>query len=192
MLYLGSAALQMGEVDTAETILQESNAIALEKMDRWAQAFGLDLLGQAAVAKGENETALDRFQHSLALSAEIGDQWGSTQTSIHLAEAQASLGAILPARRLLLEAYQNAWKAKWTPTILELLVAYLSLDGEITLQKKLAALHSVQAHSALTPRIRRRAAQLCEALASTPREEDPPPEKSAEAWAEEFLGQPNL
>ena len=62
----------------------------------------------------------------------------------------------------------------------------------IALQKKLAALHSVQAHSALTPRIRRRAAQLCEALASTPREEDPPPEKSAEAWAEEFLGQPNL
>jgi len=72
---------------------------------------------------------------------------------------------------------------------LELLVAYLSLDEEIAPQKKLAALHSVQAHPALTPQIRRRAAQLCEALSSTPAEEYPQPEKSAEVWAEEILGQ---
>jgi predicted ATPase/transcriptional regulator with XRE-family HTH domain len=192
MLYLGSAALQMGEVDTAETILQESNAIALEKMDRWAQAFGLDLLGQAAMVKGENEKALERFQNSLALSTEIGDQWGSTQTSIHLAEAQASKGSILSARRLLLEAYQIAWKAKWTPTILELLVAYLGLDDMSAPQTRIAALHSVNAHPAITPQIRQRATRLFDEISSTSQEEYPPSEKSAETWADEFLGQPSL
>lgn len=188
MLYLSSAALLLGEIEAAETILHESHAIAEEKMDRWAQAFGLDLLGQAALARGDYAQAQDRFQRSMALYDEIGAPWGTAQVSIHLAEAQAGLGSGPQARDLLRQVFQNAWQAQWVPTILEALVAFLSLDDEIVPQTKLAALQAVQVHPAITPQIRQRVTGLSErwsdVLAGTPLQT----EKSAETWATEIFG----
>jgi predicted ATPase/transcriptional regulator with XRE-family HTH domain len=160
MLYLSSAALALGKTRIAESILEESNAIAIGKMDRWAYAFGLDLLGQASRSKGQNEEALHLFRQSLAQSQEIGDQWAGTQTLIHVAEAQSALEFKEDAKRLFLEAYANAHQSKWMPTMLEVLVSFILSDAELPADIKLAATLAVLAHPAVSPHVRSRAEKL--------------------------------
>ena len=188
MLYLSSTALLLGQLETAETLLLESNTIAAEKMDRWAQAFGLDLLGQVALAKGDTLKAQEQFQRSLALYDEIGAPWGTAQVSVHLAEAQAGLGSGSQALDLLRRVFENAWQAQWLPTILEALVAFLSLDEAIAPHTKSAALQAVQAHPACTPQIRQQVTALSASLPDAPAGAQPRAEKSAETWAQEILG----
>ena len=92
MLYLSSAAQALGHHDEVEAILQESNAISQQKMDRWAHAFGLNLLGHLSVTRGQTQAARDYFRQSLALSQEIGDQWTATQTMISSRRGTAGPG----------------------------------------------------------------------------------------------------
>lgn len=192
MLYLGSTALALGKTEAAELVLEESNTIAMGKMDRWAHAFGLDLLGQASRSNDQNEKALELYRQSLALSEEIGDLWRSTQTLIHLGEVQVALGAN-DARRLFIEAYANAYRAKWTTTILEVLVAFISTDGRILPVTKLAATLAILSHPSTTWDVRARAEHLRDRLISTLSPQDVEKagdcatEKGPEIWAQEIL-----
>jgi hypothetical protein len=52
----------MKEYESAKSILTESNQIAEANMDRWAHAFGLDLLGIASMSQGQNEEAILHFR----------------------------------------------------------------------------------------------------------------------------------
>ena len=167
MLYLSSAALALGKIEAAKTTLLESNAIAEEKTDRWAHAFGLDLLGKVAMMESEFEKARSLFQHSLALSDEIGDKWAGTQTRIHLGEALASLKEIDEAKRLFHQAYRIARQAKWVPTILEALVAFVAIDQEIPLETRLAVTLFVLSHPAASPTLQQQAETLRERFASS-------------------------
>lgn len=167
MLYLSSAALALGKIDAAKTTLLESNAIAEKKMDRWAHAFGLDLLGKVAMLEGEYEQAHSLFQYSLALSDEIGDKWAGTQARIHLGEALAALGENVEARRLFYQAYRSAQQAKWVPTILEALVAFVAIDQEIPPETRLAVTLYVLSHPAVSPSLEQHAEQLRERLSSS-------------------------
>ncbi|HMD82501.1 MAG TPA: tetratricopeptide repeat protein, partial [Anaerolineales bacterium] len=194
MLYVGSVALALGKTEVAEAILEESNTIAMDKMDRWAHAFGLDLLGQASMSNDQNEKALRIFRQSLALSQEIGDHWGSTQTLIHLGEALAALGDD-DARRLFIEAYANAYQAKWTPTILEVLVAFMSSDHRILPVIKLTVMLAVLSHPSTTPYVRARAERIRDRLIPTLSNREVEmavhraTEKNLELWAQEFMKQ---
>lgn len=193
MLYLSTANLALGQVEEAETLLHESNAIAIQKSDRWAQAFGLDLMGQAALARGQSQQARDYFSDSLKLSQEIGDQWGETQTLIHLARAQTALGHPHDAYHLFKQAYQNSRQAKWIPTLLEVLAAGLAAEDQIPFESRMAAILAVLAHPALTPPVRQQAEQLRHRLEAglSPQQIESAAHiagnKGPEIWAEEIF-----
>jgi predicted ATPase/transcriptional regulator with XRE-family HTH domain len=167
MLYLSSAALALGKIDAAKTTLTESNSIAKKKMDRWAHAFGLDLLGKVAMLEREFEKARDMFEHSLVLSDEIGDKWAGIQVRIHLGEALALLGQDEAAKRLFYEAYRIAQQAKWVPTILEALVALVSIEQNMPPETRLAITLSVLSHSAASPTLHQQAERLREQISSS-------------------------
>jgi hypothetical protein len=61
MLYLGMTTVALNDIEATRSILEESNRIAEAKMDRWAHAFGLDMLGMVALSQEQNEEALDLF-----------------------------------------------------------------------------------------------------------------------------------
>lgn len=171
MLYLSAAALALGKNEEARQTLAESNAIAQEKLDRWALAFGFDQLGRIAMLESDFESARDLFQRSMALSDEIGDKWAGTQTRIHLGEALASLGQDGEARALFLQAYRGAQQAHWAPTILEALVAYVSVDQEMPPETRMAVALSVLSHPAASPDLHRQAAALREQMTGALTEE---------------------
>jgi len=166
MLYLSSTALALGYFDIVEAIVGESNAIAIDKMDRWAQAFGLDLLGQVAMLKRDHPKARELFGQSLALSNEIGDKWAGTRAIIHLGEALASLEMDQDSKRLFRQAYFNAQQARWVPTILEALTAFVSIEQEMMPETRLAVTLSILSHPAISPSIRQQAVRLRERLSS--------------------------
>ncbi len=193
MLYMGMSALAMKDNQTARAILLESNQIAEANMDRWAHAFGLDLLGLASLEQGQNKEALEYFQHSIALSKEIGDQLNGTQTTIHLGQAYAALRSIDEAKHLFLEAYVNAQASKWTPILLNAFLSYIEIQHDLPAETKLAAAMSVLSHSAITPNLRTRSECLRDEIKSTlkPQElenaEKLAGDKSAEVLAQEIM-----
>jgi tetratricopeptide (TPR) repeat protein len=193
MLYLSMSAFALGNLQAAEEILVESNSIAEGKLDRWAQATGLDLLGQVLVLKGQTEEASNLFLQSQALFQEIGDAWGHNQSLIHLAGAKAPLQETDEAKDLFRRAYRNAKAAKWTPTILEALVGLISLDERVMPEKRLAVTLSILSHPAVTPSIRQQAEGLKERLTSalSPRQvllaEAQAESLDPEVWNEGFL-----
>ncbi|HMN58822.1 MAG TPA: tetratricopeptide repeat protein [Anaerolinea sp.] len=161
MLYLSSTALALGDFNTVEKIITESNAIAEQKLDRWAHAFGLGLLGHVAHSRGQTQEARQYFQQSLDLSRKIGDQLAATQALIHLGEVHLTLGDRPEAQRLFRQAYANAQQAGWVSVILELLVASIgTLDGTLPVDTKLTITLAVLEHSAATLAIRQRCERL--------------------------------
>jgi tetratricopeptide (TPR) repeat protein len=194
MLYLSSAALALNDFATAESVLAESNAIALQKRDRWALAFGLDLLRQAAMAQERFDDAHSYYDQSLVLSQEIGDLWASNRTLIHLAEVQATDGMVEETKQMFQEAYLQAQQAKWIPNVFEALVAFLTVDSERSLEICFGALTAVLSHPAITPPIRQRAESLRDKWVSrlTPKQRADAravaSAKSLEDWAQEVLG----
>jgi predicted ATPase/transcriptional regulator with XRE-family HTH domain len=193
MLYMGMTALALKDITAARSILQESNQIAEANMDRWAHAFGLDMLGMLSLSQGQNEEALEHFQHSIALSKEIGDQLNGTQTTIHLGLAHAALHSNDEAKHLFLEAYTNARDSRWTPVILNALLSYAEMQNELPSEEKLAVALSVLAHSAVTPNLRERSECLRDEIMKTLTEQqitevqDRVGNKSAEILAQELL-----
>lgn len=193
MTYIGMTALAMKEFDMAKSILTESNQIAEANMDRWAHAFGLDLLGIASMSQGLNEEAILHFEHSVSLYNEIGDQMNSAQTTIHLGQAYAAMRSDDEAKRLYLEAYANAESYKWSPVLLNALISFVEMPNDLPHETKLAVALSVLAHPAVTPYLRGRSEMMREdARKSLSNErieaaEKLAGEKSPEDWAHELL-----
>ncbi|MGE5378294.1 MAG: tetratricopeptide repeat protein, partial [Bacteroidota bacterium] len=193
MLYLGMTALALNDTATTRSVIQESNTIAEAKMDRWAHAFGLDLLGMVCLAEGQNEEALDYFQHSLEHYRQIGDTLNSTQTLIHLGQAYTALECLDDAKRLYVEAYATALQAGWIPIILVALVAFIEMEKSLAPQTKLAIALSVLAHPSVTPNLRARSERMRDEIRSRLAPErieaaqELAGEKTAESWAEEII-----
>ncbi len=156
MLYMGMTFFALKDLSAAQAILRESNQIAEDNMDRWAHALGLDLLGMVSLEQGQVEEALTYFQKSAAFSKEIGDSLNGTQTAIHLGQACATMRSNDEAKRLYVDAYTNAKAAKWTPIILNALVAYTEIPDVLPAETRLAVALSVLTHPAVTPNIRTR------------------------------------
>ncbi|HEX2994954.1 MAG TPA: tetratricopeptide repeat protein, partial [Anaerolineales bacterium] len=172
------------------SILEESNRIAETKMDRWAHAFGLDMLGVVALSQGQNEDALDLFQHSLNHSKEIGNQLAAAQTSIHMGQAYAALQCIDDAKQLYREAYAAAETANWIPIILNGLVSFIEIHSELPEETRLAVARSVLSHPAVLPNLRTRCERLRDEIKfplQEPAVEDLASTKKAETWARELL-----
>jgi tetratricopeptide (TPR) repeat protein len=156
MLYLGMTTLALGDIPVTRTTLQESNQIAEAKMDRWAHAFGLDLLGTMALSEGNHTEALAYFDQSLALSKGIGDQLSAAQSAIHLGQAYAALREEEPAKRLFREAYTSAREGKWAFILLDALLSFAEMQNGLSAETRLGAALSILAHPAVTPQLRLR------------------------------------
>jgi predicted ATPase/transcriptional regulator with XRE-family HTH domain len=193
MLYLGMSTLALGDIPATRSILLESNAIAEAKMDRWAHAFGLDLLGTMALSEGKHEEALTYFDQSLALSESIGDQLSAAQTAVHLGQAYAAFREDEQAKRLLREAYNRAREGKWTFVLLDALLSYAEIQNLLSAETKLAVAWSVLSHPAVTPQLRSRSEHMRDELLVSLTQEQIEiakrlaAEKKTEAWAQEIL-----
>jgi predicted ATPase/transcriptional regulator with XRE-family HTH domain len=193
MTYLGMTALGMKDYEAAKSILTESNQIAEANMDRWAHAFGLDLLGIASMSQGQNEEAIIHFEKSIALYNEIGDQLNSAQSTIHMGQACAAKGSLDEAKRLFLEVYSNAKANKWSPLILNALISFVEILNDTPPETKLAVALSALAHPAVTPYLRGRSEAMRDDAKSNLNEEsikaaeDFARVKSPELWAQELL-----
>jgi predicted ATPase/transcriptional regulator with XRE-family HTH domain len=193
MLYLSMTALVLKDIPLARSTLEESNAIAEANLDRWAHAFGQDMLGMVCLSEGRNEEAFALFEKSLHLYREIGDQLNGTNVMIHLGQAYAALQSAGEARHLYLEAYDNARKARWTPQILRALVSFVELQSGPADEIKLAVVLAVLSHSAVTPNLRTRCEEIRDEVmpALTDRQVESARQaamdKTPEAWAEELL-----
>jgi tetratricopeptide (TPR) repeat protein len=193
MIYLGMTAIGMQDFVAARSILSESNQIAETNMDRWAHAFGLDLLGIAAMSEGQNEEALINFKQSVALYKEIGDQMNSAQAVIHMGQACAAMHLEDEAKRLYLEVYADVQANKWSPLLLNALISFTEISHDLPPETKLAVALSVLGHPAITPYLRGRSEKIHnEANAMLNKEmirvaEELAREKSPELWAQEIL-----
>lgn len=193
MLYLGMAAIALNDIPDARAILQESNDIAEANMDRWAHAFGLDMLGITAQTQGQYEEALDYFKQSLTLYKEIGDQFNSTQITVRLGQTYAALRLNEEAKCLFLEANTNAQTAKWTPIILNALLSFVEMQSSLPAENRLVVALSVLTHPAVTPNLRDRCENLRDktkvdlSTLEIETAERLAKEKSPEVWAEILL-----
>lgn len=193
MTYMGMTALAMKDYDAAKSILTESNQIAKANMDRWAHAFGLDLLGRASMSEGLHEEAITHFKQSFALFSEIGDQMNSARATIYMGQAHAAMRQDDEAKRLYLEAYANAQSNKWPPILLHALISFIEMPNDLPYETKLAVALSVLAHPAITPYLRGRSEAMRDEAKSNLSEEmtgaaeDLARVKSPEHWAQELL-----
>ncbi len=193
MLYLSMTALVLKDIPLTRSTLEESNAIAEDNLDRWAHAFGLDLLGMVCLAENRNEEALGFFQKSLQLYREIGDQLNGTNATIHMGQAYAALQCSADAGRLYREAYGNARKSKWTPQILRSLISFVELERDLPNEIRLAVVLAVLSHSALTPNLRMRCEEIRDQLTPLLMDQQVESalqaavEKAPEVWAQELL-----
>lgn len=193
MLYLSATALALEDYEMVETIVGESSAIAQQKQDHWAMAFGLDQLGIVALARNDARQAAEYFQQSLAISQEIGDQLAATQALIHLGESQQALGNADRAQELFRRAFAAARQARWTATMLDVLVASLHADKTSPAGDRLAMVSAVLANDVLTLPTRQRAERLCSQIEATLKPQQVQEaqararEKTAEEWASAFF-----
>ncbi len=194
MIYMGMTALGLKEYELTKSILTESNQIAEANMDRWAHAFGLDMLGIASMSQGRNEEALDYFEQSVALQKEIGDQLNAAQTIIHMGQACAAMHSDEDAIRFYLEAYSDAKTNKWIQLVLNALISFTEMSSNgLPYETKLAVALSALAHPAITPYLRGRSEAMREdAEANLSKEmieasKDLARKKSPELWAQELL-----
>jgi predicted ATPase/transcriptional regulator with XRE-family HTH domain len=193
MTYMGMTALGMQDYDAAKSILAESNQIAEANMDRWAHAFGLDLLGIASKSQGLHEEAIAHFKQSVALYNEIGAQMNSAQVATHMGQAYAAMRQDDEAKQLYFEAYSKAQTYKWPPVLLTALVSFTEMPNDLPYETKLAVALSVLAHPAITPYLRGRSEAMRDDAKSNlsgemiKAAEDLARVKNPELWAQELL-----
>ena len=193
MMYLGMTALALDDYATAEPILLESNMIAASNQDRWAHAFGLDMLGLLYLEQGKNEQALANFEHSVSLSAEIGDELNGTESLVHMGQAHAALGDLKEAKGLFKQAYPVAREAKWFLVIVSTLISFIEVINGLSPETKLAVILSVLAHPGITPNMRERCERIREELrpALTSEQIEAAQQRAeatqVETWADEII-----
>ena len=193
LLYLGMATFALNRIEETRSILKESTAIAKANMDRWAQAFGLDLLGMVELSQGQNEAALTHFSQSITLYQEIGDQLNAMQPTVHLGQTYAALQSNREAKRLFLDAYAAARENKWTLIILSALVSFIEMEDGLPPETKLAVALSASAHPSVTPHLRARSEKLRETISAhltaeqISAAEQAAGQKTTEEWAQAVL-----
>lgn len=160
MLYLGVTLLALKDMPATRSIFEESNRIAEANTDRWAHAFGLDMLGIVCMSEKDHETSIGYFKKSIALSKEIGDSLGAMESMIHLGQAYAALQCHDDARQLFLDVYASAKSVKWTPIILNVLVAFVEMHTDLPAATRLVVALSVLANPTATSHVRQR----CESI----------------------------
>ena len=193
MLYLGITTFALNRIEETRSILNEGNTIAQANMDRWAQAFVLDVLGMVELSQGQNEEALNYFSRSITLYKEIGDQLNAMQPVIHLGQTYAVLRSNEEAKRLFIEAYTAARNNKWILIILSSLVSFVEMENGIPPVTKLATVLSIIADPSVTPHLRGRSEKVRDGILSefTTEQVEAAKElaeqKTAEEWAQEIL-----
>jgi len=193
LIYLGVTTLAMKDYATVKSILTESNQKAEANKDRWAHAFGLDLLGMAALAQGQNEDALLYSQRSVALNNEIGDQLNGAQAVIHMGQAHVAMNAKEEAKRLYLEVYSNVRSNKWSLLLVNVLISYVEMEDSISPATRLAVALSALASPVITPHLRERSKAIRDAATQSLSEDlikaaqELASQKDPEAWAQELL-----
>lgn len=160
MVYLGIAAFALDDLQTAESITRESNAIAEANNDRWALAYGLNTLGMLAFTQGRHEQALENFQRSARLSEEIGDQLGRAQLMVQIGQVYTALGEVDRAKALLREIYFAAREARWGQIILLVLISLAEIPGELPAETTLALTMTMLDAPGVTPIMRRRCLKM--------------------------------
>jgi len=193
MIYMGMTDIGLQNYSRAISILQESNQIAEKNKDRWAHAFGLDLLGMAMLAQGQNKDALDHFQQSVALYNEISDQLNGAVVNIHMSDAYAALQQIDEAKKLYLDVYEKAKANNWTQLLLKALISHVDMTKNLPYETKLTVALTMLEHPAITPHLRGQ----CDTVINDAKShlsdekikviEDLTKEKSPELWAQELL-----
>ncbi|NTU55712.1 MAG: tetratricopeptide repeat protein [Anaerolineales bacterium] len=187
------ATFALDRIEETRSILSESNALAKANMDRWAQAFGSDMLGMVDLSQGQSEEALEHFSRSITLYREIGDQLNAMQPVIHLGQTYAVLESNEEAKRLFLEAYATARDNKWTLIILSALVSFIEMENDLPTETKLAVALSIISHPSVTPHLRDRSEKLRDEISShltadqVKAAENCTKQKTTEEWAQEVL-----
>lgn len=193
MIYLGMAAIGLHEYAAASSILNESNQIAEANGDRWAHAFGLDLLGLAHLSQVQNEDALNHFQKSAALYNEISDELNGALAIIHMGEAYAALQLRDEAKQLYLDVYKKAKANNWIQLVLKILISHIEMSKDLPHETKLMVAFSILDHPAITPYLRGQCERVRNDAFNNLSEEKIKEvkklakEKSPEFWAEELL-----
>lgn len=193
MLYLGMATFALNRIEETRSILSESNMLSKANMDRWAQAFGLDMLGMVDLSQGQNEEALEHFSQSITLYREIGDQLNAMQVVIHLGQTYAALRSNEEAKRLFIEAHATARENKWTLIVLSALVSFIEMENGLLPETKLAVALSAISHPSVTPHLRARSEKLRDEISSRltadqiKASENFVKQKTTEEWAQEAL-----
>ena len=88
------AALEKGDAEEAESVLETGLHLFRGANDRWGEAMALVSLGLAAVLRQKLPRALNRFEESLALTLRQKDQLGSTIALHHCGWAHLLLGEV--------------------------------------------------------------------------------------------------
>jgi len=192
-VHMALVTLALNKITETETIMQESNQIAAHNNDRWSYAFGLDILGLVSLTKGKYEEALAYFEDGKKHASEIGDRFVLLYFAVHKAQAYTGLGSIEEAKHFLSEAYREAVQSNWTLIILNVLVSFIEIKGELPPDQILAAALSILAHPGINPEIHDRCVRLRdESLAvlgaqQAAEAEQLAKDRSAEEWAEILL-----
>ena len=193
MIYMGMTDIGLQNYSGAISILQESNQIAEKNKDRWAHAFGLDLIGLALASQSQNEEALGYFKKGIILYNEIGDQLNGALANIHMGEAYAALQLRDEAKKLYLEVYEKAKVNNWTQLLLKTLISHVEMTKDLPYEAKLTVALNILEHTAITPYLRRHCETVInDAKANLSDEtikatEELAKEKSPEQWAQELL-----
>ena len=88
------AALERGDAEEAESVLETSVHLFRETNDRWGEAMALVSLGLAAIVRQQLTRALNRFEESLALTLRQQDQLGAAIAMHHCGWAHLLLGDV--------------------------------------------------------------------------------------------------
>ena len=91
------AALERGDAEEAESVLETSVHLFRGAQDRWGEAMALVSLGLAAVLRQKLTRALNRFEESLALTLSQKDQLGAAIALHHCGWAHLLLGDVAAA-----------------------------------------------------------------------------------------------
>jgi len=154
MIYMGMTNIGLQRYEEARSILMESNQLARDNMDRWAHAFGLDLLGMSLMPQGQVQEALGYFEQGIKLYEEIGDQLNGALINIHLGEAYTALQLKDEAKRIYLDVYKHAKSNNWIQILLKTLISFVDLQEDMPHETRLMVALSVLGHPAITPHLR--------------------------------------
>ncbi|MEJ2758478.1 MAG: NB-ARC domain-containing protein [Anaerolineales bacterium] len=156
LLHLSLVTITLNEISKTKSMLEESNQIAATNHDWWSFAFGNDLLGVVLLAQGEFEEALVYLEQAKDLQNEVGDRYSFLHILVHMGQAYVASGWDEKAMGLFREAYSEAYRAKWSPIILDILISVIEMDLGLTIEERFAIAYSVLNHPGTTPMIRSR------------------------------------